>query len=288
MFERYTESARQTISRAKSKASRFGSPEIDAEHILLGLLEDATLAGTTMEGISVPEIREEILSQLPRRREASSLADLPLSAESHEVLALAAEEAGKLPDQYIGNQHILLGLARLGNSQAAQLLMRKGLSADSIRNRLTSQQEESRPTGTRTASASVDKPDLKSVTLRIADLSRLGEHRSALKLLDEQIAGSTQYRNETIRALAPIATAISRTIGELQLVRGYCEQRLAVDPEDPAALYELADCLSLLGETEVAKKYARKSYELSLARGGAQGGGYADLIEQRFPEVKTG
>jgi hypothetical protein len=67
MFARYVEEAKGTVVRAKHQADRFGSLEIDPEHILLALLDDPVLIGRTMRGISEQEIIETINAHLPRR-----------------------------------------------------------------------------------------------------------------------------------------------------------------------------------------------------------------------------
>jgi ATP-dependent Clp protease ATP-binding subunit ClpA len=101
MFSRYIEEARRTVVRATHEADRFGSLEIDPEHILLALLSDPVLISRTMEGISEKEIRDAISAHLPRREPNTLPDDLPLSRAAREALALAEGEADKLGDRYI-------------------------------------------------------------------------------------------------------------------------------------------------------------------------------------------
>ena len=135
-FIRYIEEARQTIFHAKHQADRFGALEIEPEHILLALLQDPVLITRTMEGISEKEIRETIDAHLPRREPSMLPHDLPLSEAARKALVLAEGEADKLGHRKIG--HILLGLVDSGESYAAGLLTRKGLSADRLRGQLES------------------------------------------------------------------------------------------------------------------------------------------------------
>jgi ATP-dependent Clp protease ATP-binding subunit ClpC len=136
MFERYTETARQTIVRAKHEADRFGSREVGVGHILLALLNDAALIRDTLEGVSEDELREAIGARLPRGETIPLPHDLPLSSESRQALISAAEEAEELGHRHVGNAHLLLGLMGCENSHAAELLRQKGLSADKLRTQI--------------------------------------------------------------------------------------------------------------------------------------------------------
>jgi ATP-dependent Clp protease ATP-binding subunit ClpA len=132
MFERYTEKARRVIFFSRYEASQFGSPYIETEHLLLGVLrEDPALA---MQFDLVPEtIRKEIESGVVIRAKTSTSVDLPLSNESKRVLAYAAEEAERLGHKHIGTEHLVLGLLREQRSMAATLLNRHGVSLDAAR-----------------------------------------------------------------------------------------------------------------------------------------------------------
>jgi hypothetical protein len=102
----------------------------------LGLLNDGFLASFVLEGVSVQGIREHILATLPRQKEIPTSADLPLSNNAKQALSYGAEEADRLADRQIRNQHLLLGLMRVEGSYAAQMLRQKGLDAASLRFRI--------------------------------------------------------------------------------------------------------------------------------------------------------
>ena len=142
MFERYTEKARRTIFFARQEASNFGSPYIETEHLLLGLLNDGFLASFVLQGISVQGIREDILATLPRQKEIPTSVDLPLSNNARQALSNGAEEAERLADRQIRNQHLLLGLMRVEGSYAAQMLKQKGLDPTNLRLRIAELQPE--------------------------------------------------------------------------------------------------------------------------------------------------
>ena len=114
MFERYTEKARRVIFFARYEASQFGSPYIETEHLLLGLLrEDKALTNRFLR-----------------------------SNECKRVLAYAAEEAERLSHKHIGTEHLLLGLLREEKCFAAEILHERGLKLLAIREELSRATQE--------------------------------------------------------------------------------------------------------------------------------------------------
>jgi len=148
MFERYTEKARRVIFFARYEASQFGSPYIETEHLLLGLLrDDKALANRFLRSHPVESIRKQIEEHTTIREKVSASVDLPLSHECKRVLAYAAEEAerqrpwrepsARLNNQYIGAEHLLLGLLREEKCFAAQILHERGLQLSTVRQQLS-------------------------------------------------------------------------------------------------------------------------------------------------------
>jgi hypothetical protein len=136
MFERYTEKARRTIFFARYEASQFGSPYIEAEHLLLGLLrEDKSLANRFLRS-RAESIREQIERHTAPGEQVPTSVALPLSHECKRVLAYGAEEAERLKHKHIGTEHMLLGLLREEKCFAARLLHEQGLTIDSVREQL--------------------------------------------------------------------------------------------------------------------------------------------------------
>ena len=129
MFERYTEKARRVIFFARYEASQFGSPYIETEHLLLGLLrEDKALANRFLRShAAVESIRKQIEAHTTIREKVSTSVDLPLSHECKRVLAYGAEEAERLSHKHIGTEHLLLGLLREEKCFAAEILHERGL-----------------------------------------------------------------------------------------------------------------------------------------------------------------
>ena len=144
MFERYTERARRVIFFARYEASQVGSPFIETEHLLLGLLrEDKALANRFLRShAAVESIRKQIEGHTKFREKVSTSVDLPLSHECKRVLAYGAEETERLSQKHIGTEHLLLGLLREEKCFAAEILHERGLRLSAIREELARSQSE--------------------------------------------------------------------------------------------------------------------------------------------------
>jgi ATP-dependent Clp protease ATP-binding subunit ClpC len=147
MFERYTVKARQTVFFARSAASQLGSPQIEVEHVLLGLLRADVDLATRLVGSArqLEPIRKRIEKQRPAQPSFSTSIDVPVSEESTRVLAYAAEEAALLHHQHIGSEHLLLGMLRLEESFPAQVLRENGITPERLREEANRQTGETHP-----------------------------------------------------------------------------------------------------------------------------------------------
>ena len=157
MFEKYTEKARRVIFFARYEASQFGSPFIETEHLLLGLIrEDKNLTSRFLPGpnATIQDLRKEIEGRTLLREKVSTSVDLPFSEESKRVLNSAAEESDRLAHRHIGTEHILLGLLREEKSVAAEILREYGLRPGMIREELNrNSTEKSSPNRTKETSS---------------------------------------------------------------------------------------------------------------------------------------
>lgn len=134
MFERYTEKARRVIFFARYEASMFGSPYIETEHMLLGLLrEDKGLLRQFIPDLNAESIRQQIESVTLMREKIHTSVDLPVSNECKRVMAYAAEEAETLSHPHIGTEHLFLGLLREEGCFAARLLKERGVTLEASR-----------------------------------------------------------------------------------------------------------------------------------------------------------
>jgi ATP-dependent Clp protease ATP-binding subunit ClpC len=133
VFERYTEKARRVIFQARYEAIHYGSPNIETEHLLLGILREAREIVQLLPQGSDASIRNQIdVSTIPYKRLSPSV-DLPLSNGSKRVLAYGAEEAERLGHHHIGTEHLLLGLLRENACFGAMILRERGLALDQLR-----------------------------------------------------------------------------------------------------------------------------------------------------------
>jgi hypothetical protein len=138
MFERFTERSRRVIFFARYEASQFGSPTIETEHLLLGLLrEDKEVANRFLPVAAMgAHIREDVSKRLTVRKRVSTAIDLPLSPECRHILQYAGDEAQRLNHHHIANEHLLLGILREEKCGAAQVLSARGLKVEAIREEL--------------------------------------------------------------------------------------------------------------------------------------------------------
>jgi ATP-dependent Clp protease ATP-binding subunit ClpC len=136
MFERYTERARRVLFFARYEASQLGSVSIETEHLLLGLIREGkglTSRIFARSHLSLENIRKEIEGRTVFREKVSTSVEIPFSAETKRVLQFAAEEADRLLHNYIGTEHLLLGILREERSVAASILMEKGMRLNTVR-----------------------------------------------------------------------------------------------------------------------------------------------------------
>ena len=138
MFERYTEKARRVVFFARFESSSFGSPYIETEHLLLGILREhkALTNRFTRGGATVESIRKQIEANTPVSEKTPTSVDLPFSKESKCVLLYAAEEADRLRHKHIGTEHLLLGLLREERCLATAILKDRGVELDVLREEL--------------------------------------------------------------------------------------------------------------------------------------------------------
>lgn len=138
MFERYTEKARRVIFFGRYEASQFGSPYIETEHLLLGLLrEDKMIARRLSRPPFAGEfIRRRIEELTLPREKISKSTDMPLSQGCKRVLAYAAEEAERLSDKHIGPNHLMLALLDEKDGIAAKVLTEVVTNPDEFRDEI--------------------------------------------------------------------------------------------------------------------------------------------------------
>ncbi len=134
MYERLTQRAQRVIYLGKEEAKSMGQPAVGTEHLLLGLLRENEGIGAKAlinSGLDLNVLRKKVKDLTTPGRE--NIADIGITPRVKKVLELAHDEAQKWGVNYVGTEHLLLGLIREGEGVAAQVLLELGVSADSVR-----------------------------------------------------------------------------------------------------------------------------------------------------------
>ena len=135
MFERFTDRARRTVVFAQEEARLLNHNYIGTEHILLGLLreeEGVAAKALTSLGVSLEAVRHDVGEIVGRGSEVPR-GHIPFTPRAKKVLELSLREALQLGHNYIGTEHILLGLIREGEGVAAQVLQKLGADLNRVR-----------------------------------------------------------------------------------------------------------------------------------------------------------
>ena len=136
MFDRFTERARKVIILAKEEAKRFNHDYIGTEHILLGLIKEGeSVAAAVLQtlGLSLETIRLEVEKLVQFGPSTIVSGDIPFTPKAKKVIELAMDEARRLGHNYIGTEHLLLGLIKEGEGVASHVLMNVGLDLNKVR-----------------------------------------------------------------------------------------------------------------------------------------------------------
>ncbi len=136
MFERFTDRARKVMALANQEAQLFNHEFIGTEHILLGLLKEGTgVAATVLTnlGVDLKKTRLEVEKLVRSGPDMVSMGKLPQTPKARKVIEYAIEEARALNHNYVGTEHLLLGLLRETDGIAAQVLMNQGLKLEYVR-----------------------------------------------------------------------------------------------------------------------------------------------------------
>ena len=136
MFERFTDRARKVMALANQEAQRFNHEYIGTEHILLGLIKEGTGVGANVLknlDVDLHKVRMEVEKMVKSGPEPVSMGRLPHTPRAKKVLEYAIEEAHNLNHNYVGTEHLLLGLLREKEGVAAQVMMNMGMKLEEVR-----------------------------------------------------------------------------------------------------------------------------------------------------------
>jgi len=177
MFERFTDRARRVLVVAQEEARLLDHDYIGTEHILLGLLQDEDLGGHLLagRGLTHEETRERVRAA-GKAGKYSPGGHIPFTPRAKKALEISLREALALGDNFIGTEHLLLGLLREGQGLAAEILHEQGLQLDEVRRAVSLIDRATR----RGSQGSEEAPEM--VTISADELDRL--HGEIARLRD--------------------------------------------------------------------------------------------------------
>jgi hypothetical protein len=257
MFERFTDRARRVVVLAQEEARLLNHDHIGTEHILLGLIHEgegvAYLALTEL-GISLEAVRAQVEAEIGQGNEAPT-GHIPFTPRAKKVLELSLREALQLGHNYIGTEHILLGLIREGEGVAAQVLAGLGADLDRVRQQVVQL--------------------LASAGTGQAEQVAGGPARSSQQAVTAMVAGGAGAQQaapaELVRVV-PLAREVFQGLGfrmvliSLELWSGWLDLRYALLPDGPPATPPMPE----VGLDWQLTDNTTRTYELA---GAASGGG---------------
>jgi ATP-dependent Clp protease ATP-binding subunit ClpC len=252
VFERFTDRARRVIVLAQEEARHLNHDYIGTEHLLLGLAsEDQGVAAKALEllGIQLETLRSEVKEVIGQGERAPS-GHIPFTPRAKKVLELSLREALKLGHNYIGTEHILLGLIREGEGVAAQVLVQLGADLSRVREHVTellSGQAGGVEAGARTRLVRMTVPDdLREAEEQLAQVRRQKEaaideeefeRAAALRDQERQLLARVAERERAWTAgldLEAVVQENQRLHGEVERLRGLLRQH-GVEPDGGTA-----------------------------------------------------
>jgi ATP-dependent Clp protease ATP-binding subunit ClpC len=189
MFDRFTDRAKKVMNLARQEAQRFNHEYLGTEHILLGLVQEGSgVAANVLKNMSIDlnKIRTEVEKIVKSGPSMVTMGQLPFTPRAKKVLELSMEEAGNLGHNYIGTEHLLLGLIKENEGIAAQVLINLGVKLEDVREEVldflgadTADEEEEETTLTEgspsTTNAKSKTPALDSFGRDLTELAREGK-----------------------------------------------------------------------------------------------------------------
>jgi len=189
MFERFTDRARKVMALANQEAQRFNHEYIGTEHVLLGLVKEGSGVGANVLknlDVDLRKVRLEVEKLVKSGPDMVTMGRLPQTPRAKKVIEYAIEEARNLNHNYVGTEHLLLGLLREQDGVAAQVLMNLNLKLDEVRDEVLNllgagaETEEAQSTGTPAAGEAPagrrgKTPALDSFGRDLTELARAGK-----------------------------------------------------------------------------------------------------------------
>jgi ATP-dependent Clp protease ATP-binding subunit ClpA len=218
VFERFTERARQVVVLAQDEARALYHDHIGTEHILLGLLrEEEGLAARVLEsfGVTVEEVRAQV-ARIVGQGDVVSTSQIPFTPRGKKVLELSLAEALRLGHNYIGTEHVLLGLVRENEGVAARILLDFDADAEKIRKGIIRLLSGPDPRGELAHVTPLTSPPLAPEVM--GELERVAaEKEQAIE--QQQFERAASARDRERKLLSAGAALMSAWRGDHELVR---------------------------------------------------------------------
>jgi ornithine carbamoyltransferase len=262
MWQRFTERARSVVFYAQEEAGRLGENYVSTEHLLLGLTrEDDHVAARILDGlgISLGRVRADIERQVARG-EGRLGQDMQLTPRAKRVIDLSYDEARSMDNNYIGTEHLLLGLLREGEGLAGQVLTKLGLDLERTRSEVKRLQDENKPENAAAPAPPTITPGSPS--------QRMAPPRGQSSLAD--VLGETRLRGRDILGIEHL------TQEEIHLVLDVAAQLKTHKFDDTQTQFAKGQTLAMLFEKPSLR--TRVTFEAGMT----QLGGHAIYLEGRL------
>ena len=178
-FEKFSEKARKVLSLAQEEAQRFNHNYIGTEHILLGLVKESDGAAARILvslSLELNKVRSAVEFIIGRGERRPTPGEIGLTPRAKKVIELAVDEARRLNQQFIGTEHLLIGIMREGEGVASGVLESLGLNLDKIRSEATRISSQTGYTPSSSSSKTVSKtPTLDQLGIDLTKLARDGK-----------------------------------------------------------------------------------------------------------------
>jgi len=180
-FEKFSEDARKVLSFAQEQAKLHNHGYIGTEHVFLGLINESDCIATkclkNLE-LDLSTVKSQI-EVIFKEKQSTDVRELGLTPDAKKVIELAVDEARLMGSNYIGTEHILIGLLREGDSDVARILLEYNLDIDIVRAKIADLLEEAEKTGSSSSKSKIEKstktPSLDALGVDLTDLAKAGK-----------------------------------------------------------------------------------------------------------------